>query len=301
MSGTDTPATPPAEGAGAAGESQQPSAPQTPAEHVPFQRAGRREVNLQQEGQQQQQPSGGDANGDGGTATPTKTDWGKLDWESVDWSKVDWDKVSIPEIEKVPGVSKMQSALRKQANEAAKSAQKASAENAALKAQLDELTKLVQGKLPQQSADLDRITAMSEAERMRAELQAYQQQEVTDRFAQEYGLPNNLYEGGVNSPAELYDKAIDFYRNKALETEQSTNSRLDALQKELDALKSQGTDPAANADRGGTLGGSVNWQARYDQAASEGNGPEADSIERQATAQGVQIDTVTAWRRRSNR
>lgn len=293
--GNATPTTPEA---GVAG--QQPSQPVTPGAHVPFVRPGspaqRAQQRAQQPAQQTQQAPAGEQGGQGGGSAAPASDWEKLDWGSVDWEKVPVDKLNIPNIEKIPGVSKMQSALRKQASEFQTAAQKAQAENAALKKQLEEMSNLIRGKLPQQEQHMNQIQAQAEAERMRQELEFYQRQNVVSRFAEEYGVPQDLYQE-IQSPQELFEKAIDFHRTRATTTEQEWQRRFSEMEKQLQALQRQGSDPAANADRGQATG-STNWQARYNEAVKNGNGPEADAIERQAFSSGVAIDVVTPWRER---
>lgn len=293
---------------GAAGNGSQatasptPQAPISPPNIFDMQREAALAMQEKQRGQQAQpaQSAGGKEDGSQPkTDAPASIDWKAVDWSSVPLSdyadQIPWEKIDIKQIEKIPGVSKMQGTLRQQGAQALARVQ---AEKAALEKQIKDMTELIRGNAPQHAARLDQIQAGAQSAQLQSQLEFYQQQEALKEMERRLGLPANYFaDNPVAEPFQAFEAAVDYHRTAGTTQVDELRRQLDEITRKLNAQAAQATDPVANADRG-TVAPATNFQSRYNEYVKLGDSQGADAVRREALATGQDVDT-SVWQRKA--
>lgn len=226
--------------------------------------------------------------------TPPDIDFSKIDFSKIDWEsnfdKVPWDKVK--QIDKIPAVRKMQSALRRQADEARAQAQ---AERQALQAQLQQYQALLAGQYPEMQPHIQQIQNQGEQARLQAELERYHRQESIRALSEQYDVPADYFED--NPPADPMDavfKAAEYHRTARVTTESQLQQQLAEMKRQLDALTNRATDPAANQDVGVRTPAGNSFQTSWEGLMREGKFREANKLLREAQDLGLEINEASA-------
>ena len=229
--------------------------------------------------------------GDAGQATGTTPGAPEIDWNKVDWQahadKIPWDKLE-KRIEQLPNVRKMQSTYERRMKELERQSRQ---EAETLRQQLTQYQQLIAGQEPELASKLQGIHQQGETLRLQQQLEYYQEVEGRKAIAEKYDIPEDVvmgFQGGLN---DVLLQAMDYQRLQRVEKTSTLEQQLADMQKKIDALTRQRSDPAANADVNVAQPSGSHFQTEWERLVKEGRSDEAWRVRMDAKSKGVEINT----------
>lgn len=212
-------------------------------------------------------------------------DWAKFDWEA-NADKVPWDKLDVKRIEQIPNVRKMQQSHERRMKELERQARQ---EREVLQQQLNQFQQMIAGTNPELAQQMQSVTQQADYYRDRQQLERYQELEARRLIAQQYEIPEDTVMGFQGGPDEVLSQAMDYQRTHSVQQRSEFQKQIENLQRQLDALTRQRSDPAANQDVNVATPAGSHYQTTWEQLVKDGKGDEAERIRREAQAKGLTL------------
>ena len=230
---------------------------------------------------------------DSSGATTGQTSTPAIDWKTFDWEthadNIPWDKLDAKRIEQIPNVRKMQSTYERKLKETQRQAQQ---EAEVLRQQLQQYQQIVTGQDPDLGQRLQGVSQQGDVLRMQQQLERYQEMEARKLIAQKYEVPEEVVFGFPGGPEEVMTQVLEYQNLNRVYTTSTLEQKLAEMQKKLDAVTRQRTDPAANADIGIAQPATSAYQTQWEALVREGRGTEAGKLYRDASEKGITINTL---------